>query len=136
MKRLWKTVAGAGLVAVGALGVLAARQSVARNDDNRDSSARTARSCVQAPLDDSRVIDESTLLVTDYHGNAAILKMSGRCMEKNEAIGIKYYGVNQICNRTDVDITGSVASAVPIPCFIDTVTQLSKEEAKAYMSAH
>jgi len=141
MNTTLKTLAGIGLVAAGGFALLAASQTLARNDARDDArgddrGSRPARTCVQSPLEDTRIIDESTLLVTDYHGNAAILKMSGRCMQKNEAIGIKYYGVNEICGRTDVDITGSVATAVPIPCFIDSVTQLSKDEAKAYLSAH
>ena len=134
-KAFGKTFAGIALVAAGAFAALAASQSMAGNDDTRDNGDRARRACVSAPLDDTRVLDDSTLLITDYHGNAALVKMNGRCLEKNEAIGIKYYGSNQICGPVDVQITGSVATNIPIPCFIDSVTPLSKDEAKAYLAA-
>jgi len=134
MKPSFKAFVGIAIVAAGAFAVLAASQTLAGNDDARDTTDRAQRACVSAPLDDTKVIDESTLLVTDYHGGAALIRMNGRCLEKNEAIGIKYYGSSQICDPVDVDITGSVATNIPQHCFINSITSISKDEAKAYMA--
>jgi len=134
-KTFAKTLASVALIAGGAFAALAASQTMAGSDTARDRGDGARRACVSAPLDDTRILDDSTLLVTDYHGNAALIKMNGRCLEKNEAIGIKYYGSNQICGPVDVEITGSVATNIPIPCFIDSVTPISKDEAKAYLAA-
>lgn len=133
-KTFAKTFAGVALIAGGAFAALAATQTMAGSDDSR-APDRPMRACVSAPLDDTRILDDSTLLVTDYHGNAALIKMNGRCLEKNEAIGIKYYGTNEICSAVDVQITGSVATNIPQTCFIDSVTPISKDEAKAYLAA-
>lgn len=134
MTRSIKTFAGIALVAAGAFAALAASQTFAGNDDARDST-RPQRTCVSSPLDETKVIDDTTLVVTDWHGNAAVMKMAGSCLEKNEAIGIKYYGSGQICNPVDVEITGAISSNIPMKCFIQSVTPISKDEVKAYLSA-
>lgn len=134
MKPSIKALTGIVFVAAGAFAVLAATQTLAGNDA-RDTTDRAQRTCVSAPLDDTKVIDDSTLLVTDYHGSAALIRMNGRCLQKNEAIGIKYYGSSQICDPVDVDITGSVATNIPQHCFISSITSISKDEAKAYLAA-
>ena len=64
MKPSFKAFAGITIVAAGAFAVLAASQTMAGNDA-RDTTDRAPRTCVSAPLDDSKVIDDSTLLVTD-----------------------------------------------------------------------
>jgi len=96
------------------------------------AAAPSAGRCVHAPLMDTRVIDQTTLLATDYSGGAVLIKMTGPCLEQNEPIVIRYYGASQICDRMDVDISGRAASAVPTVCFIDSVTPISKDEAQRY----
>lgn len=135
VKTFAKTFTGIALIAAGAFAALAASQTLAGSDDTRDNGDRARRACVSAPLDDTQILDDSTLLVTDYHGNAALIKMNGRCLQKNEAIGIKYYGSSQICDPVDVDITGSVATNIPQHCFISSVTPISEDQAKAYLAA-
>jgi len=121
--------AGAGLTL--ALAVLAGCETP---PSGGMATAPSAGRCVHAPLQDTHVVDPQTLVATDYSGGAVLIRMTGPCLERNEPIIIKYYGASQICDRMDVDISGRAADTVPTVCFIDSVTPLSRDEAKGYMN--
>ncbi len=120
-----------GLAALGAV-VLLSGPSDAR-DDRGPATPKPATRCLGYPLENTEVVDSETLFVQDQSGHAALIKMKGACLEPNEAIGLKYYGSNQICGPLDVEISGSVMTGIPRLCMIDTITPLSKDEAKAYL---
>jgi hypothetical protein len=126
----WAALVG-GVAALGLIGVMGS-QSFAQDDQARAKTPAPPARCLGYPLEETRVIDSSTLYARDQSGHAALIKMKGPCLEPDEAIGIKYYGTNQICGPLDVDISGSALTGIPRMCMIDTVTPLSKDEAKAY----
>ena len=117
----------------GALAAVMATASFARGDTDRGRSRGVAPGqCVSSPLNRTRIVDSRTLYVDDYSGRAVLLHMSGECLnDRNEAIGVKFQGTNQICDPLDVDITDSVLR-MPTPCLVDSVEALDKDQAKAY----
>lgn len=117
-----------GAAAAGGLAILATASLA--SDDERSRGVGPGQ-CVSAPLDDTRVIDESTLYIDDYHGNAVLLHMTSQCLTDHEAVALKFFGSERICGPLDVDVTGS-ALTFPRPCIVGSVEALSKEEAKAY----
>lgn len=122
----WALILG-GVVAISALG----GSSIAQ-DERSPAPPAAATRCLSYPLEDTQVVDRETLFVQDQSGHAALIKMRGPCLEPNEAVGIKYYGSNQICGRLDVDISGSALTGMPQMCMIDAITPVSKEEAATY----
>jgi len=127
----WAALVG-GVAALGVIGALSG-QSLAQDDQTRTQTPAPPARCLGYPLEETRIIDRDTLYVRDQSGHAALIKMKGACLEPNEAIGLKYYGTTQICGPLDVDISGSALSGMPRMCMIDSVTPLSKDEAKAYL---
>jgi hypothetical protein len=123
--------AGAGLTL--ALAALAACETTPPPSGDGMAAMRPVDRCVRTPLEDTRVVDQTTLVATDYSGAAVLIKMTGPCLEPNEPIVIEYHGSNQICDRMDVDISGRAASAIPTVCFIDSVTPISKADAQGYL---
>lgn len=88
--------------------------------------------CLSQPLDDTRVLDDHTLLARDLSGRAALFHMASPCMQVNEAIIMRYFGGGPICGPLDVDISGTNGSGMIIPmhCMVQSVTPLSKAEAQ------
>jgi hypothetical protein len=87
--------------------------------------------CLSRPLDDTRVLDDRTLLARDYSGRGAVFHMSAPCMQVNEAVIMRYYGGGPLCGALDVDIAGtSGGGMIPTHCSIVSVTPLSKAEAQ------
>ena len=96
------------------------------------ASVKPARQCIMAPLQQTQILDEKTLYAEDGFGHASLIKMGGACMHKSEAVKIEYRGITQICGPADVQISGYSTPQFETPCFIDSVTSLTKDEAKAY----
>jgi len=118
-------------VTAGALTVAACSSMPA--GDQASASASSKR-CVSAPLETTQVIDAKTLYIEDRSGTAALMHMGGSCLGTfNEAVGITFRGSTQICGPHDVDVTGQVTS-MSIPCFVESLEPLSKEQAAAFMS--
>ncbi len=117
----------------GAVLALAATASLA--GEGRDRGV-AAGQCVEAPLDQTRIIDSRTLYVDDDHGNAVLLHMAGECLNnRDEAVGLKFYGGERICDPMDVEVTDSVLT-MPTPCMVASVEALGKDEAKSYRHGH
>ena len=112
--------------------VLALSATATQADDDRQSRSVAPGQCVSSPLDETRIIDDSTLYVDDYHGRAVLLHMSSQCLrDDHSAVGMKYFGTQRICGPMDVQVTGSVLE-FPTPCIISSVEALSKGDAKTY----
>ena len=109
---------------------LAAGQ-VSAHTSAEDASA-APRQCLSAPIETNKVIDQDTLYLKDRSGNAALLTMSGPCLEVGNAIVIKYVGAQEICSRVDADISGVMYGMPPMQCIVKSIKALSKDEAKAY----
>ena len=93
------------------------------------------RMCYMAPLETTKIIDETTLLMVDAMGKGALVKMSSACLIDSTApVIMKYHGTTDICGPLDVDISGSVTGGIPTPCIINTITPLSQEQTKTYQS--
>ncbi len=121
--------------AIGAFAALAATATLASDDRDRTTSVAPGQ-CVAEPLDTTRIIDKRTLYVDDYSGRAVLLHMSNECLNSfNEAVGLRFVGTSEICGPLDVDVTDSVLTA-PVPCMIESVEALSKDEARAYRNGH
>jgi hypothetical protein len=119
-----------GVAVVGTAFAFAASGSLAGEEAEQRSAAR----CVSTPLETSDIVDRKTLYIEDRSGNAAILTMSNGCLQHGEPVGFEFYGGGQICKPIDAQITGSIASAVPLRCMVKSVQLLTREEAKAYRS--
>ena len=132
MKPSIKAFAGIVFVAAGAFAVLAATQTLAGNDA-RDTTDRAQRTCVSAPLDDTKVIDDSTLLVYDDFRNGYKLDISGPCTTMNDMshIGFEFNGSDQICRAHDAFILHSEFDEAPLKCIINGVQPLTRAEAEA-----
>lgn len=130
MKHLRLVTGGVCALAAGVLVAMTASQSMA--DDDSRSNRVSGRQCVSSPLDDSKVIDRETLMLTDRSGNAVLLHMTGPCLRKNEPVGLEFFGSARVCSPLDVTVTGDITSAVPMRCMISSVEALTKEQVKEY----
>ncbi|EGF90272.1 hypothetical protein ABI_32880 [Asticcacaulis biprosthecium C19] len=119
-----------GVAVVGTAFAFAASRSLASDGSDERPAAR----CVSTPLETTDIIDRKTLYIEDRSGNAAVLTMSNGCLQRGEPVGFEFYGSGQICKPIDANITGSIASAVPLRCMVKEVKLLTREEAKAYRS--
>lgn len=89
--------------------------------------------CVSRPLDATRIVDRSTLYVDDYQGHAVLLHMASQCLNQfHDAVGLTFRGAERICDPMDVDVTDSVMTEMPVPCIVDSVEALNKDQAKVY----
>ena len=124
--------AGAAIAAVATLAGCADKDP---SSPLRSMATGKPRMCYSAPLETTKVIDESTLLMIDSRGNGALVKMSSTCLIDSTApVIMKYHGTTDICGPLDVDISGSVTGGIPTPCIISTISPLSKEQTKVYQS--
>lgn len=122
------------------IGLLAAASAVAGCADRDPSSplrsmeTGRARTCLMAPLETTRIVDDSTLLMIDRSGNAAVAHMSGACLiDSTSAVIMKYHGTDSVCGPLDVDISGTVTGGLPTPCIIKSVEPVSKAQAQALL---
>ena len=115
-------VAGAAVVAVQSR---ADDHFVARGD------GRAAR-CVSTPLKGSRVIDRRTMVVSDWHGNAAVLTLSGPCLDKHSwGVRIKLIGLqDEICRADDVDSVADTSPGSLGVCSVTRVELMSRADAE------
>lgn len=126
------------LATAGLLTVTLAASGCADKDPSsplRSMETGKARVCLMAPLDNTKILNDSTLLMTDVTGHAAIAHMTGSCMiDSTSPVIMKYHGTNEICGPLDVDISGTVTGGLPIPCLIKTIEPVSKEQAQALIN--
>ena len=130
----YRLLATAGLLTV----TLAASGCADKDTSSPLHSMETgkARTCLRAPLDNTKIINDSTLLMTDNNGAAALVHMSGSCMiDPTSPVIMKYHGTDEICGPLDVDISGTVTGGLPIACIISKIEPLSKAQAQTYMNA-
>jgi len=95
----------------------------------------SGRVCVDAgQLGRKMVVDKNTVLVEDYAGHAALLKLSAPCrnLDELDKIGFEFNGSSQICDRRDVKILYSRFTEAPVRCLIEEVIPLSRAEAAKY----
>jgi len=91
-----------------------------------------ARTCLMAPLENSKIINENTLLLIDRGGQAALMHMSNNCMiDPTSPVLMKYHGTETICGPLDVDVSGTVTGGIPTACMISSVEPISKAQAQA-----
>ncbi len=107
---------------------------VARPADDARSRSLTSEQCLSQPLENTKVIDERTLLMVDRSGRGALVTMANICLERNEGIILKYFGAGRICSANDVDITGGLQT-MRTPCLTDSIAPLNKEQTTAYLNA-
>jgi hypothetical protein len=94
-----------------------------------------ARTCLMAPLETTKIIDDSTLLMIDRSGNAAVAHMSGACLiDPTSAVIMKYHGTDSVCGPLDVDISGTVTGGIPTPCIIKSMEPVSKAQAQTLLN--
>ncbi len=125
-------IAAISILAVAALAAVAI-QSRAGDRDSRDGGRdRAAAQCVSTPLRGTRVIDERTLVVDDWHGHAAVLNLTGPCVDKH-TWGVRIQLAAQrdeICRRDDIDsVVDSNPGALGV-CAVRSVELMSRAEAE------
>lgn len=129
--KLLKRAVPLAFALAGAAGVLMATTSVA--DDRGRGRGVEPDQCVSRPLDTTRIVDRSTLYVDDYRGHAVLLHMTSQCLNQfHDAVGLEFRGAERICDPMDVDVTDSIMTEMPVPCMVDSVEALSKDQARAY----
>ncbi len=129
----YRLLATAGFLAV----TLAASGCADKDPSSPLHSMETgrARTCLMGPLDSTKIINDSTLLMTDRTGAAAIAHMTGSCMiDSTSPVIMKYHGTNEICGPLDVDISGTVTGGLPISCNIAKIEPISKAQAQTMMN--
>lgn len=93
------------------------------------------RQCLDAGhLNRKMVVDKTTILIEDGFGRSALLKLHAPCqnLDDLDKIGFEFFGTTQICDKRDVKILYSRFDEAPVRCLIDSITPLSKEEARKY----
>jgi hypothetical protein len=101
----------------------------------RSMETGKARTCLMAPLETTKIIDDSTLLMIDRSGNAAVAHMSGACLiDPTSAVIMKYHGTDSVCGPLDVDISGTVTGGIPTPCIIKSMEPVSKAQAQTLLN--
>ncbi len=125
------------LAAAGVLGAALAAGGCAEKDQSSPlHSMETGkhRVCLREPMN-TKIIDDSTLLMIDASGTAALAHMSGSCMiDPTSAVIMKFHGTDEICGPLDVDISGTVTGGIPIPCIIASVEPISKAQSQALLN--
>jgi len=115
--------------------LLVAAYAVAFDVANADEEPvrKSPVQCVNAPVNDTRIIDDRTLIIVDRDGHAASLTLSGPCLrDRSTAVIIKYNANgDRICHPADADITSG--RSVPLTCGIKTLEMMSAEEARAQL---
>jgi hypothetical protein len=87
--------------------------------------------CLFQPLDETRVLDDHTLLALDRSGRAALIHMRSACLQPDQAVILRYIGNGPVCGPLDADIAGTMGGgAMTSHCMIDSLTPLSKAEAQ------
>ena len=130
----YRLLAAAGLASA----LLAASGCADRDASSPLHSMETGkhRMCLEAPLQTTKIVNDSTLLMIDQGGNAAVAHMSGSCMiDSTSPVIMKYHGTDEICGPLDVDISGTVTGGIPTACIISSIEPITKDQAKGYMSA-
>ena len=125
------------LATAGVLGVALAAGGCADKDQSSPlHSMETGkhRVCLREPLD-TKIIDDSTLLMIDGSGTAAVAHMSGSCMiDPTSAVIMKFHGTDDICGPLDVDISGTVTGGIPIPCIVSSIEPISKAQSQVLLN--
>lgn len=82
------------------------------------------------------VIEPDSLLIEDAYGKYVLVKLTAPCrnIDELDRIGFEFNGSTLLCKRTDVKILHSRNTETPLRCLIDTMTPLTKDEAKALMT--
>ncbi len=115
-----------------AVAIACAAPAIQSRADDRDSRDRGATAqCVSTPLRGSRVIDDRTVIVDDWHGNAAVLGLTGPCVDRHTwSVRIRLSPQrDEICRAEDVD---SIADSNPGSlgvCAVRSVELLSRADA-------
>ena len=129
----YRLLATAGILTV----ILAAGGCADRDSSSPLHSMETgkARTCLMAPLDNTKIVNDSTLLMTDRTGTSVVAHMTGACMiDSTSPVIMKYHGTDEICGPLDVDISGTVTGGIPIPCIVKSIEPVSKVQAQAMMN--
>ena len=118
-----KILSGAGVAAL-ALGLMAL------SDKPSESKSKLSQ-CVQGPFENTQVIDEKTLLIEGRGSDFAVLKVSGCRLTDWDPVQFVFHGTNSICSAIDADLSVLEGRSFPIHCFVDSMTPISRDEAKA-----
>jgi len=119
---------GRGLVVVGGVAALAVIASVSYPE--KAQAKRQPVSCVYSPLVDTRIVDDRSLMVVDREGHAALLTLTGPCLQDRDApVQVKYNSNgDRICHPADADITAG--RGVPLTCGIKSIEVMTLDEAR------
>jgi hypothetical protein len=92
------------------------------------------RMCLMAPLETTKIINDSTLLMIDQVGNAAVAHMSTPCLiDPTSPVIMKYHGTTSICGPLDADISGTVTGGIPMACIVSKFEPLTKAQGQAML---
>ncbi len=92
------------------------------------------RMCLEGPLDTTRILNDTTLLMIDRSGNAALAHMTNACMiDPTSPVIMKYHGTTSICGPLDLDISGTVTGGIPMGCIVSKFEPLTKAQGQAML---
>ena len=93
---------------------------------------RSEAQCVTTPLKGSRVIDKRTMVISDWHGNAAVLTLSGPCLDAHSwGVQMKLIGTSgEICRPDDIDAVADPESGSLGVCSVTRVELMSRADAE------
>lgn len=134
MKTVVKLAAVAVVVASG-LGALSLASAAPEDTPGPHGKPDDKPKCIDASqLNRKMVVNKTTVLIEDGFGRSALLKLSAPCqnLDDLDKIGFEFFGGTQICDRRDVKILYSRFDEAPVRCLVESVTPLTKEEAKKY----
>lgn len=133
MSKLLKSNGGWMACAAGvavALSAMVVAPTLAQAPASDEAGKPVIRACVNGSGADTHVLDEKTLLITDHNRSAVRVEVAGCRLNPHDPLIFKYRGTTQICDPIDVDVSVRSPGGFQSPCFAQSVTPISVEEAK------
>ncbi|UDF04965.1 hypothetical protein [Asticcacaulis sp. AND118] len=118
----------AGVAVAGGLATLTLMPVTTQADDGKKAPPR----CVNGPGIDTTVLDEETVLAEGAGRGGVLIKVDGCRLTPYDILVFEYRGSVQICDPIDVQLSvrANGMGHFKTPCFVQSVTPVSAEEAK------
>ncbi|MFT3997690.1 MAG: hypothetical protein QM667_09800 [Asticcacaulis sp.] len=132
IERKWLAAIAAAAAGLAALSLIPAASQARDEKPAADKRNESVRRCVYGPGIDTHVIDQETLLAQGSGREAVLIKVSGCRLTPHDILVFEYHAGQRICSPIDVQLSlRDSSSPIRVPCFAQSVTAISAEEAIA-----
>jgi hypothetical protein len=128
-KSFGKPISVMAMSAAMIVGLVAAKVPLA-SDTSKTIASKPLATCISGSGFNTQVIDEQSLLADD-HGSYFLFKVSGCRLNDFDTPVFRYFGATRICKPIDVRLSLLSQPGFESPCFIDSITPITKDEATA-----